>query len=236
VAIVKANFTKSKGGIKAALRYMAHRPDREGERITRDLFGHDGGRRKADFYQMIDAHKGITYFRFVLNFDPKREDKRRDLDLRAITRQTIRALEDRLQRQIDFIAVEHNNHGKNKLRHIHAILPIKLVRGERLISADFKFLRDYATQKALLQRKARDLVQQYFQKREYLTRSRASVTPAPRPIDMTADRARRIKQPSPVLYPCPTSGLGHAMVKLPNGKYWCRECERVHEQSVELSL
>ena len=130
-----------------------------------------GGKRKPT--RCIDAQKGMTYFRMVLNFDPKREDKRRDLDLRAITRQTIRKLEDRLQRQIAFIAVEHDNHGKNKLRHIHAILPIKLAKGERLTRADFKFLRDFATEKALLQRKARDLVQQYIQKREYLRRSRA---------------------------------------------------------------
>ena len=116
--------------------------------MTRDLFGHDGERRKAEVYQKDRRTKGMTYFRIVLNFDPKREDKRRDLDLRAITRQTIRALEDRLQRQIGFIAVEHNNHGKNKLRHIHAILPIKLAKGERLTRADFKFLRDFATEKA----------------------------------------------------------------------------------------
>jgi len=103
-------------------------------------------------------------------------------------------------------------------------------------SQDFKFLRDFATQKALLQRKARDLVQQYLQKREYLTRSRAFVLPAPRPIDMMRDRARQIKQPRLASIPCPTSGIGHAMVKLPNGNYWCRECERVHEQSLELSL
>ena len=101
-------------------------------------------------------------------------------------------------------------------------------------SQDFKFLRDFATQKALLQRKARDLVQQYLQKREYLMRSRAFVMPAPR--HMMRDRARRIKQPRPVTIACPTSGVGHAMVKLPNGNFWCRECERVHEQSLELSL
>ena len=215
---------------------MAHRPGREGERITRDLFGHDGERRKAEAYQMIDAQRGMTYFRAVFNFDPKREDSRRDLNLRAITRQTIRALEDRLQRQIAFIAVEHNDHGKNSLRHIHAILPIKLAKGERLTSADFKFLRDYATQKALLQRKARDLVRQSLQKRAYLTRSRSVVLPTPRPIDMTRDRERRTTQTRSPTIACPTSGIGHAMVKLPNGKYWCRECERVQEQSVELSL
>jgi hypothetical protein len=218
------------------VKYMAHRPGREGERVTRALFGHDGERRKLEAYQMIDAQKGMTYFRFVFNFDPKREDSRRDLDLRAITRQTIRALEDRLQRQIGFIAVEHNDHGKNQLRHIHAILPIKLAKGERLTREDFKFLRDYATQKALLQRKARDLVQQYLQKRAYLTRSRAFVLPAPRPIDRMWNRARRTKQARQVTIACPTSRIGHAMVRLPNGNYWCRECERVHEQSLELGL
>ena len=204
--------------------------------MTRDIFGHDRTRSKAEFYQMVDSQKGMTYFRFVFNFDPKREDKRRDLDLRAITRQTIRALEERLHRQIDFIAVEHDNHGKNKLRHIHAILPIKLAKGKRLTKEDFKFLRDYATQKALLQRKARDLVQQYLQKREYLRRSRAYLTPASRPIDMMRDQSRQIKQARPATIACPTSGIGHSMVKLPNGNYWCRECERVQEQSIELGL
>jgi hypothetical protein len=165
---------------------MVHRPGQEGGKISRSLFGHDGEWSKGQAYQWIDAQKGMTYFRIVLNFHPKREDARRDLDLRAITTQTIRALEDRLQQRIGFLAVEHNNHGTNKLRHIHAIVPIKLARGERLTRADFKALRDIATKQALLQRKARDLVQQYFQRREYLTRSRACVSPALRPIGIMA--------------------------------------------------
>ena len=69
--------------MKATVKYMAHRPGREGERMTRDLFGHDGEMSKAEAYQMFDAQKGMTYFRVVLNFDPKREDTKRDLDLRA---------------------------------------------------------------------------------------------------------------------------------------------------------
>jgi len=236
VAIVKVSYTRSRGAIKAGLKYMVHRPGQEGGKITRTLFGHDGERSKAEAYQWLDAQKGMTYFRIVLNFHPKREDARRDLDLPSITRQTIRALENRLQRRIGFIAVEHNDHGKNKLRHIHAIVPIKLARGERLTRADFKALRDIATEQALLQRKARDLMQQYFQRREFLTRSHAYISPAPRPLGMMGDRTKHMQKARAPSLPCPTSGIGHSTVRLPNGKLYCHTCERVREQGLELSL
>lgn len=216
------------------LRYITHRPGREGERITRVLFGHDGERSKLDAYQMIDAQKGMTYFHIKLNFHPKREDKNRDLDMRSITKQTIRALEDRLQRRIGFIAAEHADH--SPLRHIHAIAMIKLKRGERLTREDFKAMRDIASENALVQRKARDLVKQYLHNREFLKRSRAPLSPSSRSIGVIGGRARTITTARAPTPPCPASGLGHAMVKLPNGNYWCRECERVREQGIELSI
>src|SRR5262250_2793815 len=98
MAIVKSNYTRSRNKIKATLRYITHRPGRGGERLTRTLFGHDGEMSKEEAYRLIDAHKGMTYFRVVLNFDPRREDNRKDLNLRDITRHTIRAFEERLQR------------------------------------------------------------------------------------------------------------------------------------------
>jgi hypothetical protein len=234
VAIVKANYTRSRGKAKAILRYITHRPGREGERITRVLFGHDGERSKQAAYQMMDAQKGMTYFHIKLNFHPKREDTRRDLDLRSITKQTIRALEERLQRRIGFIAAEHTDH--SPLRHIHAIAIIKLRRGERLTREDFKAMRDIATEKALLQRKARDLVKQYLHNREFLKRTRTPLSLSSRSMGVSGGRARTIKTARTPTPPCPTSGMGHTTVKLPNGNYWCRECERVRERSVELSI
>jgi hypothetical protein len=62
----------------------------------------------------------MTYFHLKLNFHPKREDRRKDLNLREITTQTMVALEEQLQRTIRFLAVEHNDH--SPLRHIHAIV------------------------------------------------------------------------------------------------------------------
>jgi hypothetical protein len=215
------------------LRYITHRPGREGEKITRVLFGHDGERSKLEAYRMIDAQKGMTYFHIKLNFHPKREDARRDLDLRSITKQTIRALEERLNRRIGFIAAEHTDH--SPLRHIHAIAVIKLKRGERLTREDFKAMRDIARENALVQRKARDLVKHYLHNREYLKRTRAILSPSSRSIGVIGGRARTIKTERAPAPPCPASGMGHLMVKLPNGNFWCRECERVREQWIELS-
>ncbi len=47
MAIVKATYTKSRQGAKASLRYIAHRPGKDGKRATRTLFGTDGVMGKA---------------------------------------------------------------------------------------------------------------------------------------------------------------------------------------------
>jgi hypothetical protein len=232
MAIIKGNYTKSSAKIKASLRYIAHRPGREGERMTRVLFGHDGEMSKEQAYQLIDSQKA-TYFRLVLNFDPKREDTRRDLDLRSITKQTILTLEDRLQREVGFIAVEHNDH--TPLRHIHAIALVKLKYREKLTREDFKALRQTATEAALFQRRARDLVQHYQLDKNSLQRSIAPLSPSYRLSGVAGGRARHTRKARQPMLACP-NGLRHETVKLKNGKSYCRSCEQVLEQSQGLSL
>src|SRR5687767_11020688 len=157
MAIVKAYFTRSSAKIKKTLNYIVHRPGREGEKLTRELFGHTAEAiRKEDAYRRIDAEAGMTFFHLKLNFHPEQEDTRKDLNLRDITRQSIAALEKRLQRTIPFLAVEHNDH--TPLRHIHAILLVKLRRGERIGVEDWQACTQKATEQAALQRKALDAV------------------------------------------------------------------------------
>jgi len=43
MAIVKASYTRSRSKIKAALRYIVHRPGREGERLGQDTQERDVG-------------------------------------------------------------------------------------------------------------------------------------------------------------------------------------------------
>jgi hypothetical protein len=189
MAIVKAKFTRKRTEVKTLLRYIIHRPGQEKERLTRELFGYDptGTIAKAQGYELIDqAPKGTVFFHVILNFSREREDRRRDLNLPDITRQTMLALGERLKRQINFLAVEHNDH--TELRHIHAIVMVKLGRGERLSIADWHACRKAATESARLQRRALDLFQVYRYERErhYW---KPFLTPSP---GMAGARARRL--------------------------------------------
>ena len=74
------------------------------------------------------------------------------------------ALEERLNRRIGLLAVEHNDH--TELRHIHAIVMVKLGRGERLTKEDWQACRKAAGESARLQRRALDLFQGYRSQRE----------------------------------------------------------------------
>jgi len=157
MAIVKAYFTQSSEKIKKTLNYIVHRPGREGEKLSREFFGDtEESIRKEDAYGRLEAGEGMTFFHLKLNFHPEREDTRNDLNLRDITRRSIAALEERLQRRIHFLAVEHNDH--TDLRHIHAIILVKLRRGERIGIEDWKVCREMATEQARFQRKVLDAV------------------------------------------------------------------------------
>jgi hypothetical protein len=230
MAIVKASFTRSRSKIKATLRYIIHRPGREGEKLTRELFGYDGEEMsKEDAYTLIDERKGMTFFHLKLNFHPTREDRRKDLNLQEITTKAMVTLEEQLQRTIRFLAVEHNDH--SPLRHVHAIVLVKLSRGERVTWQDWKACRDVATEQALLQRKSIDIVRRYQRERSFQTSMYT------RAIGMTGGRAnqrarpfKKVRQPT---LPCPISWR-HSMVRLVDGTYWCRKCKRVQAQRQEM--
>jgi hypothetical protein len=75
MAIVKVKYTRSRPKIKAHLRYIAHRPGREGEKISRRLFDLNGLSDKDQAYRLIDdAPRGSIFFKTILSPDPKRED------------------------------------------------------------------------------------------------------------------------------------------------------------------
>ena len=156
MAIVKATYTKSNAGAKASIRYMEHRPGKDHEKITRTLFGSDGLMGRWQAYQMIDsAEKGSLFFRFVMSPDTKSEDTAKDLHLRDITEQTMQTLEERLKQQVQWVAVEHNDHAPH--RHVHIVA---VVAG-RLNVQDFQALRQTATEAALEQRHERDLAREH---------------------------------------------------------------------------
>ena len=155
MAIVKATYTKSSAGAKASIRYIEHRRGKDGEKVTRTLFGMDGLMGRWQAYQMIDeAQKGSIFFRFVISPDPKQEDTGKDLFLREITEKTMLSLEERLQKQVQWVAAEHDDHAPHRHVHIVAVVP------GRLQVQDFQVMRHTATAAALAQRHQRDLARE----------------------------------------------------------------------------
>ncbi|MGH8715180.1 MAG: hypothetical protein ACREUI_00365 [Burkholderiales bacterium] len=160
MAVVKANYVKRgnglKGRAKATVRYITHRRDRDNHTVTRDLFGFDGPLSKQHAYKMIDeAPRSTIFYRFVLSPAPKREDRYRDLRLSEITINTMLALEERLGKQVQFVATIHDNHSPH--RHVHTLVLVE----RKLTRADFQALRLEATEQALSQRRALDRIREH---------------------------------------------------------------------------
>ena len=151
MAIFKATYTASAAGAKATIRYIQNRRGKDNAKITRDLWGIDGKMEREEAYRMIDeAERGSTFFRFVISPDPAKEDTHKDIYLREITEQTMLGLEDRLRREIQWVASEHDDHAPHRHVHVLAILPKKLQ------VHDLKALRQITTEAALEQRHQRD--------------------------------------------------------------------------------
>jgi hypothetical protein len=169
MAIVKATYTKSRAGAKASIRYIEHRPGKEGAKITRNLFGVDELMGRDQAYRLIDeAPKGSIFYRFVLSPDPKKEDMRRDLHLREVITHTMQTLERRLKQEVQWVAVEHDDHAPH--RHVHVVAVVK----GRLHPRDFQAMRQRATEAALFQRKERDLAREQ-QPRQRFARDRTAL-------------------------------------------------------------
>jgi hypothetical protein len=168
MAIVKANYVKRGTGerdrAKATIRYIQHRRDRGGERVSRTLFGRYGEMDRHEAYRIIDeAGKGSVFYRFIISPDPKREDRNHDLDMRDITTQTLQALEDLMggKEPIEWIAATHSDHAPHLHSHVIAVVP------KRLYKADLEYLRYQATQSSLEQRRILDLALSRERERSY---------------------------------------------------------------------
>jgi hypothetical protein len=161
MAIVKLKYTRGRDAIKAHLRYIVHRPGKEREKLTRELFHHNYlSVTKQYAYDLINnAPKGTVFYKMTINFHPLKEDTHKDLDLQHITSLTVREMQLRLGRIVPFIATIHDGHAQTQLRHIHAIC---LVQG-RLSKEEFVKLRTLwqtASAEVRLQRRLRDLAQE----------------------------------------------------------------------------
>ena len=85
MAVVRiTSYTRNRGAAKASIRYITHRPGKDGRVTARSLYTTDGEVTKLDAYQMIDeAKKGSVFFRIVISPDKQNEEPLSLADNRA---------------------------------------------------------------------------------------------------------------------------------------------------------
>jgi len=119
--------------------------------VQRTLFTAEGKIARSEAYTMIDQATRTSYFyRFVFSPDPQGEDSDKHLLLRELAHKAVAALEDRLQRPVQWVAAIHDDHTDHRHVHVIAIVP------ERLQVRDFQHMRIAATAEALTQRRHLD--------------------------------------------------------------------------------
>jgi ribosomal protein L37AE/L43A len=220
MAIVKATYTKSRGGAKASIRYIEHRPGKDGEKISRTLFGIDGLMGRAQAYRLIDeAEKGSVFYRFILSPDPKQEDTKRDLHLRDMTEKTMQTLMARLKQEIAWVAAEHDDHSPN--RHVHVVAVVK----GKLHTRDFQAMRQRATEAALFQRKERDLAREQRPRRRFARYQTAPGFAREFPIYSAKGASRQLAHVRPAYTIQTCFHCGYLQVKpLSKGVQTCLNC------------
>src|SRR5947199_4791409 len=153
MAVFVMNYTKSKGGAKANIKYIQHRPGKDRAKVTRTLFGWDGAMGRYEAYRMVDeAEKGSSYFRIKISPDPKTEDTKRDLSLREVTETIMQTFEERIHRAVQWVAAEHDDHTTKRHVHVLAVSRGKLGR------EDLKAIIQKATAACIEQRQQLDRV------------------------------------------------------------------------------
>jgi hypothetical protein len=151
MAIVTARYSWSKKRTRAAIKYIQHRTGRDGERITRELFGFDGQMSREQAYELLNgATKRTAFFRFVISPSQATEDTYQDLNLHTLTKETIHALEKELKITIPFVAAVHDDHADH--RHVHLVALVT----RRVEDTHLQTMIDTATTEAGKQRVARD--------------------------------------------------------------------------------
>jgi hypothetical protein len=129
MAILKARYTTTRASAKARIKYITHRPDRDGNRAGRELFDSQGRLSRLEAYRMIDQAEQSDYFyHLVISPDPKAEDAGRDLHLRLLAQETLLSLGRSLGEPVSWAGAIHADHAPHRHVHILAIAPHRLNR------------------------------------------------------------------------------------------------------------
>jgi hypothetical protein len=155
MAVVTTSYVRrgKVGNAKAkdTVRYIQHRTGRDNERVMRPLFTSDSPMTRLEAYQFIDeAPKGTHFYTIILSPDPKTEDTNYDLDMRALTRTTMQAVEEIVKTPVIWVAAAHDDHTDKN--HVHALAALN----RHLERPELQHLIEAATQACREQRRELD--------------------------------------------------------------------------------
>jgi hypothetical protein len=231
MAVVKNNYIP-KGKLafakaKQTLIYNETRKGHEKEKIILPLFNHDGEVSEEQALQFLhDKPKDWYYWRIMISPDPgKNEDLQKDLDMRGLAKKAIQSIETYLnmEGQINFVGALHTDRAH---RHVHAIIYLPRVTREQFEALSY-MPRHAATKEALSQRQSLDLHQELRQSQHKF--KERSIVPLSPFYTRTQGKTDLLAQPCP-------NGTMHDVVRLKNGKYYCKTDRRILEREEELSL
>jgi hypothetical protein len=162
VAVIRVNYVKKGKGerqtAKANIRYIQYRRGKDGQQISRTLFGVGGEMERLQAYAMVNqAEEGSTFFRIKICPDPNKEDMKQDLLLREITEKTM-AIEDHIGKPIAWVAAIHDDHTDKRHVHVLAVTKARLLPAPAMIQM--------ATQACREQRLDLDYAREQIQARE----------------------------------------------------------------------
>jgi hypothetical protein len=121
--VVITSQTRNPKAAKATIRYIVHRREKN-QRVTRELFDAYATTGKRNAYRAIDkALPGTTFLRIAISPDPNGEDRDKNLNLRELTRKTLRVLQRKFPNQsVKYFGSLHS-HTEN--RHVNLLVLLK---------------------------------------------------------------------------------------------------------------
>jgi len=168
VAVVIAGYippnAKAKGAAKRNIRYIEHRPGKDGERLWRTLFGADGRMSREEAYELIDnAEYGSVFWRIKVSPDAVNEDTNRDVSMQEVTERTMNSLQEQLGKSVSWVAAIHADH--KPIRHIHVLALLPKLSKQEFGQLPNNLIKG-ATESCLAQRKELDQIRDHRQREQ----------------------------------------------------------------------
>lgn len=154
----KKNSARGRAQIKAHIKYLVNRPNEQGEREQREMFGADGPISREKFQEKLDKmaekypdHNGVLAHKIVISM--KREDfEKAGIDPKELVRHALAEYEAATGRKLEWGAVFHNKEsnphghivilGRDKSGKEVKIDPKELEKIKNRIDKEFKRQRD----------------------------------------------------------------------------------------------